>query len=285
MLGAEDAVTFPTYKEGEVSFPSDISLPPVFSSNGNYGLVASGDTLYHMELRHGRIHGKTPIAGEITAFETGSGSKIFAVYSNQLVSIEGFSVNKSVELVSEAEMITVCGNDPVVLSEDGSLSLFNSDLSLIGNHVPDSSKITCIQGFSDLVVLGYENGTVVSLAVPSFDIIASEKMNGSLIFLNKAGDDLLFSTEIWNEVAVCDPADLIIQVMFTFPEIPVYAASDSSLSCIYAVCPSTGIHVCMENGEIAWSTDEFGYSPLVSLSKDCETALVVWENKVALLLK
>ncbi|MCD6588470.1 MAG: hypothetical protein J7K88_07960, partial [Candidatus Fermentibacteraceae bacterium] len=53
VMGADEAVTFPTYVEGESSFPSVLNLAPVLS--GNYGLVASGDTLYYMELRHGRI--------------------------------------------------------------------------------------------------------------------------------------------------------------------------------------------------------------------------------------
>lgn len=287
MLGAEDAVTFPTYKEGEASFPSTVTVPPVFSGAGNYGLIASGDTLYHMELRHGRIHGKTAIDGEITGLGAGHDSKAFVVYSDRIVCIEGFAVTASRELPGVGEAITVCGNDPLVLLEDGSLALYSgTDLTLIDNYIPEDTGITCIQGFPGLISLGYEDGTIISLSISSFSEVAAEKVNGSLIFMAGAGNEnLIFSTDAWNEVAVCSPADLMIQVMFTFPETPISAASDSEVSCVYAVCPSAGIQVCLANGEIAWKSDEFGRSPFVILSEDCEQALVTNGNSVTLLLK
>lgn len=286
-LGAEDAVTFPTYKEGEASFPVSVNLPPVFSGNGNYGLIASGDTLYYMELRHGRIHGKTAVGGEITAIAAGTGLQTFIVHADKLIRLDGFSIAASCDLTGIGMDMTVCGNDPVVLMEDGSIALYSgTDLILTGNYIPESPGITCIQGFPGLVTLGYEDGRMISLSTPSFSEVAAEKVNGSLIFMAGAGqDNLIFSTDAWNEVAVCSPADLLIQIMFTFPETPTSAASDSLISCIYAVCPSAGIQVCLANGEIAWRTNEFGESPVVTLSNDCETALIAWENKVALLLR
>ncbi len=286
-LGAEDAVTFPTYNEGEASFPSSVSVPPVFSGDGNYGLVASGDTLYHMELRHARIHGKTAAGGEITALAVGTGLQTFAVYADQLLRIDGFAVTASCELTGLGVAMTVCGNNPVVLLEDGSLALYNgADLTLSGSHTPEIPGITCIQGFPGIVSTGYADGTMISLSLPSFSEIAVEKLNGSLIFMADAGqENLIFSTDAWNEVAVCSPADLVIQVMFTFPETPASAASDSEVSCVYAVCPSAGIQVCLANGEIAWRTNEFGGNPFIVLSDDCEQALVTTGNSVTLLLK
>ncbi|MCD4708905.1 MAG: hypothetical protein K8S62_14335 [Candidatus Sabulitectum sp.] len=286
-LGAEDAVTFPTYKEGEASFPTSIDVPPVFSGNGNYGLVASGDTLYHMELRHGRIHGKTFAGGTIKGLAVGTGSQAFAIYDDQLLRIDGFDVTSSCELTGIGVAMTVCGNDPVVLLDDGSLVLHDgTDLTFIGSYIPENPGMACIQGFPGIVVTGFSDGTMISLSLPSFSEIAAEKLNSSLIFMAGAGqENLIFSIDAWNEVAVCSPADLIIQVMFTFPETPLSAASDSELSCVYAVCPSAGIHVCLSNGEIAWRTDEFGGAPFVTLSDDCEIALVSEGNTVTLLLK
>ncbi len=287
IVGAEEAVTFPTYKAGEASFPAFVKISPVFSTDGNYGLIASGDTLYHMELRHGRIHGKTSAGGEITSLVTGSDTGIFLTSSNKLISIEGFSITNSTELSGTAEALTICGNNPVVLLDDGSISLYSAaDLSPLGTFTPEVGDITCMQGFRELLVLGYSDGKMLSVSVPSFSRIAIEDVNGNLLFMNRAGNEyLVFSTDAWNEVAVSSPEDLVIQSMYTFPETPISAAADSALSCIYAVCPSHGIQVCLANGEIGWRSTEFGSHSTVILSEDCEVALVAWEDKVSLLIK
>lgn len=287
VLGAEDSVTFPTYKEGEASFPSAVTLSPVFSGSGNYGLIASGDTLYHMELRHGRIHGKTAAGGQITAIEAGTGSLSFAVSGDQLLRIDGFEVTVSVTMPAEGIFISVCDDQPVVLLEDGSLVLYDcTDLSITAVHTLVNPEITCMEGFKGMVTAGYADGTMITFSIPSFAELASEKVNGSLIFMSGAGsDNLIFSTDEWNEVAVCSPFDLMIQIMFTFPETPSWAAADSEVSCVYAVCSSFGIQVCLENGEIAWKTNEYGENPLVVLADDCEHALIASGNSVTLLAK
>ena len=287
LTGAEDALQFPTFKEGESSFPSIITIVPEFSGNGNYGLVAVGDTLYHLELNHARIHGKTPVSGTITAIDAGSQSTSFALFENKLVRIEGFDIAASAELPGNGMAMSLCGSNPVVLMQDGSLVLHDgNDLSVISNHTPLNQGITSIQGFPGLLATGYSDGTMVSFSLPSFTEIASEKLNEPPLFFRDAGpDNLIFSCASWNEVALASPADLKIQVMFTFPETPLSATADSAASCIYAVCPASGIYVCLENGEIAWRTSEFGSSPMVRLSEDCQTALVAWEDKVTLLLR
>ena len=73
--------------------------------------------------------------------------------------------------------------------------------------------------------------------------------------------------------------------MFTFSETTASASSDSDMSCIYAVCPDAGIQVCMSNGEIAWRTRDFGRTPMVTVSGDCEQALVAEDRSVTLLLQ
>ena len=286
VLGAGEALVFPSYKEGETSFPSPVEVLPEFSGNGNYGLIASGDTLYHMELRHGRIHGKTAVDGEITALAVGSGSSSFLIHADTLVLLSGSDIAATCQLSGTGSAMTVCGTDPVVLLDDGSLQLYKgTDLSLIGSFTPEDPSVTCIQGFPGIVTIGYQNGTMLSLSIPSFSETASEKVNGSLMFFAGAGEKLIFACDAWNEVAVCLPQDLIIQEMFTFSEMPVSASSDPEISCIFAVCPSSGLQVCLANGEIAWRTGEFGKDLFVVLSDDCEKALVTEGNTVYLLLK
>ena len=287
VLGAEDSPDFPTYKEGEVTLPSDITVLPQFSFDGNYGLVASADTLYHLELRHGRIHGKTGLSGQILAFSPASNGYIYLITETKLVSIEGFSVINSVELPSNAITLTVCASDPVVALETGSILLFNgSDLALINTFDSPSEEIVFIEGFSNFLIAAFSDSTLRSYSIPNFDEVVSEKYNGTFLFLRAVNSDrLIFSTDFWNEVAVCSPLDLKITEMFTFPETPTIASADSDLSCIYAVCPSQGLQVCLANGEIAWRTEEFGLNPLVTVSPDCEAALVVTNRVVSLLLR
>lgn len=260
---------------------------PEFSGNGNYGLVAVGDTLYHLELNHGRIHGKTPAGGPITAIAAASDLTSFILTENELIRVEGFLIEATTTLSESASAMSLCGSNPVVLMHDGSLVLFDgNDLSAISNHTPVNHEITSIQGFPGILATGCMDGTMISFSLPDFKEIASEKLNESPLFLRDAGpENLIFSCSNWNEVALASPADLKIQVMFTFPETPVSATADSAVSCIYAVCPTAGINVCLENGEIAWKTSDFGLDPIVSLSKDCQAALVAWENKVTLLLR
>jgi hypothetical protein len=284
ITGAEEVLAFPTYVQGKASFPSNIIVAPVFF--GNYGLIASGDTLYHMELRHGRIHGKTPAGGPVTALAV-SGTAVFAMHDSEVFRLNGFEVSCSCTLPDSAKALTVCGNYTAVLLTDGSIALYNgSDLSSAGNYTPPGTAVTRLQGFPGALVLGYADGRILSVSIPSFSVLADKKLNGSLLFMNRAGDsNLLFSTDAWNETAVCSPSDLVIQVMFTFPETPVSAASDSVLSCVYAVCPSTGLQVCLKNGEIAWKTAEYGTGPLVVVSDDCEQVLVADGNSATLLVK
>ncbi len=287
VLGAESSPEFPTYKEGEVTLPVDVTVLPQFSFDGNYGLVASADTLYHLELRHGRIHGKTGFSGQILAFSPASNGYIYLITETKLISIEGFSVINSVELPSNAITLTVCGSDPLVVLETGSMLLFNgSNLSLINTFDPPAEGIVFIEGFSDFLIAAFSDGTLKSYSIPDFDEVISEKYNGSFLFLRTVNSDkLIFSTDEWNEVAVCSPLDLKITEMFTFPETPTIASADSDLSCIYAVCPSQGLQVCLANGEIAWRTKEFGLNPLVTVSPDCEAVLVVTNRVVSLLLR
>lgn len=285
ILGAEDSPEFPTYKEGEVTLPADVTVLPQFSIDGNYGLVASADTLYYFELKHGRVHGRTALSEEILSFLPASDGSIFIVTETKLSRVEGFSVKNSVELPSAALTLAVCGSDPVVLLETGSMLLFNgSDLSLVNTYDPSTERIVFIEGFSDLLIAAFSDGTLSSYSVPDFDELVSEEYNGSFLFLRAVNSErLIFSTDAWNEVAVCSPSDLKIIEMFTFSETPSIASSDSDLSCIYAACQ--GLQVCLSNGEVAWRTREFGLSPLVTLSSDCEVALVVSEKVVSLLLR
>ncbi len=287
VLGAESSPEFPTYKEGEVTLPADVTVLPQFSTDGNYGLVAAADTLYSLELRHGRVHGKTGLTENILAFAPALNGFVYLVTETNLVSIEGFSVVNSIELPSKAVTLTVCGSNPVVMLETGSIFLFNgSDLSLVNTFDPSAEEIVFIEGFSNCLIAAFSDSTLRSYSIPDFDEVISEKYNGVFLFLRTVNSDrLIFSTDFWNEVAVCSPLDLKITEMFTFPETPAIASADSDLSCIYAVCPSQGLQVCLANGEIAWRTKEFGLNPLVTVSSDCEAALVVTNRVVSLLLR
>jgi hypothetical protein len=287
VLGAGEDTGFPTYNQGEASFPCLLTIPPVFSGTGIYGIVAAGDTLYHIELRHGRVHGKTAFNEEISALAAGTGSQAFAVSGNSLFRVDGFNAVDSCLLSFPAIDMSMCGDNPAVLLADGSIALFSGEnLTLLGSCSPHSSGITCIQGFPEIVSAGCPDGTMLSFSVPSFSLLAEEKVNGSLVFMSNAGDEtLIFSTDAWNEVAACSPADLKVSIMFTFPETPISAAADSAMSCIYGVCPVEGIQVCTANGEIAWKSTEFGRNPSVVLSSDCELALVGWNSSVTILAK
>jgi len=287
LVGAEEAPRFPTYNQGEATFPCDVTIPPVFSGTMNYGIVAAGDTLYHFELRHGRIHGKTPIGAQITALASGAGSEAFVTCGNTLVRIDGFLAADSCVLPYPAADISMCGANPVLLLKDGSIALYShQDLSLLGSSPPSRSAISCIQGFPDMVSAGTTDGTLITYSVPSFSLLAEETFSGSVLFVNDGGDkSLIFSTDEWNEVALCSPADLKVSVMFTFPEAPIFASADSAVSCIYAACATAGIQVCSANGEIAWQTTEFGGYAFPVVSEDCEIALVSWGRNVTILVK
>lgn len=287
MMEAGEDLGFPDYLQASTSLPGEITIQPVFSTLGNYGIVASGDTLYHLELRHGRIHGKTDLGDQVAGLARNSSGDVFAVAGNRLCAIEGFEIIREVTLSSECIFLTACGNDPVLLMADGRLvRRSSSDLSAIEETIPDLSGITAIHGFPGYLSMAGENGTLVSLAVPGFKQAALETVNGNILFMNGAGSqNLLFSTDQWNEVAACNPADLQIQIMFTFPEAPVFAAADSSLSFVYGVSPSQGVCVCSASGEIQWRSSEFGADALASLADDCETALLTTGKRVDVMVK
>ena len=286
VMGAESSPEYPTYLEGELTLPFEVTVLPQFSSEGNYGLVACADTLYHLELRHGLVHGKTAFSEKIISFTHASNGLVYLITETKLVSVEGFSVTNSIDLPSNARALAVCGSNPVVLFETGSLSLYSgSDFSLTNTFDPPI-EVVFIEGFSNLVTAAFSDGSIVSYSIPDFTLLASENYNGSFQFFRKANSDrLIFSTDEWNEVAVCSPLDLKIIEMFTFAEAPSIASADSLISCIYAVCPSVGLQVCLSNGEVAWRTKEFGLNPIVTVSSDCEEALIVNGNVVSLLLR
>lgn len=286
-MGAEEGLEFPNYVQASVTLPGEITVPPVFSMNENYAVVAVADTLYHMELRHGRIHGRTGLPGSITALAGGSGNPIFAVAGENLCRIEGFEIAAQTPLLSQCTALTVCGTDPLLLMNDGSLVLRNAvDLSQSAQGTPELENIFFIQGFSGMVSISSQGGIITTLSVPGFDMIAENAHNGQILFLQRAGAGyLLFSTDEWNEIAVCYPEDLKIQSMFTFPAAPVQAAADSTVSFIYAVCPGSGIQVCRNSGEIAWRSTGYGSDAVIILADNCETLLISSGSKLEILVK
>ena len=287
MMEAEESAGFPDYTQASNELPEKIQVQPVFSELGNYGIVASGDTLYHLELRHGRVHGRTDLGGEITGLSRSVSGEVFAVTGNRLCVLQDFEIAREADLSSECSILTICGSDPVLLMADGRLVRRNSsDLSVVEETTPEIAGIEAIQGFPGLLCISGENGAMVTLSVPGFKETASETVNGTVNFMSSAGqENLLCSTSQWNEVAVCNPSDLKIQVMFTFPETPVFAAADSSLSFVYAVCPSSGISVCSASGEIKWRSAEYDEGAFIQLADDLETALLTSGNRVDILVK
>ncbi|PIE51280.1 hypothetical protein CSA37_12065 [Candidatus Fermentibacteria bacterium] len=287
MTGAEEVLSFPTYIQATRQFPLEITVPPVLSGAGNYGLVASGDTLYHMELRHGRIHHRTGFDGPVTGLAPGGGKNIFVAGGNTVYLVQGADIVMFEQMNSDILFLTACGDNPVVYLADSSICLLShADLSVTAAATTDISSVCAFCGFSSWLCIGGEDGSMESRSVPSLDLKCSEKVNGLLQFMTGAGENnLLFSSERWNEVAVCSPQDLRISVMFTFPVTPCYAYADSTLSFVFAVLPDNGIEVCSASGEIKWRGKGYGSDSFVTLADDLETALISSGNRVDILLR
>lgn len=284
-LEAGEALEFPNYVQASVTLPGDIALQPVFSQAQNYAVTPCADTLYHLELRHGRIHGRTGLPGTITGLARGTGSAVFAVAGGYLCRIDGFELTVSAALPGECSALGVCGNQPVLLMDDGTLVLRDpDDLSETAHGTPGIPDIGMIQGFPGLVTAA-SYGELETLSVPSFERTASNTVNGSVTFLGTTGrGKLLFSCDTWNEAASCSPEDLVIEKMFTFPKAPTDAAADSSVTYVFGVIPGSGVQVCRESGEIAWRSPGYPDGSMVVLSEDCETAVIVYGSSLDILV-
>ncbi len=286
LMGAEEGLDFPNYLQASRTLPGEVTVPPVFSLEGNYGIAASGDTLYHMELRHGRVHGKTPVGGTVIGLSPGSGGSLFAVTQDMLLRIEGFSVAAEAVLPGTCAGFTVCGPHPVLILENGVMLVYNGeDLSIAGEASPDISGMEDLRGFPGMVCVSSDGGKVTTLSIPEMTVLVENSFESPVLFMAAAGSSLLLSTESWNEVAVCSPQDLRITSMFTFPVAPVHAAANPSLSYVYGVCPGSGVQVCLESGEIAWRSAGYGSQSLVALSEDGEAAMISSGNRVDILIK
>ncbi len=287
VTGAEEVLNFPTYIQATRQFPFEIKVPPVFSGAGNYGLVASGDTLYHLELRHGRIHHRTGFDGPVTGLAPGGGKNIFVAGGNTVYLVQGADIVMSEQMNSDILFLTACGDNPVVFLSDGSICLLSSEnLSVTASAFTDISSVCTFCGFSSWLCIGGEDGSMETRSVPSLELKCSETVNGPVQFMTGAGEDnLLFSSEQWNEVAVCSPQDLRISIMFTFPVTPCYAYADSALSFVFAVLPENGIEVCSSSGEIKWRSKGYGGDSFVTLADDLETAMISSGNSLDILLQ
>lgn len=286
LMGAEEGLDFPNYLQASRTLPGEITVPPVFSVEGNYGIAASGDTLYHMELRHGRVHGKTPAGETIEGLATGSDGALFVLTRERLLRVEGFSVSAETVLPGPGAVLTMSGTHPVILMENGSILVYSgADLSMIQEASPPLKDMEFLQGFPGMVCVSSDGGRVTTLSVPDMKVLVENSFESPLLFMTAAGSNLLLSTENWNEIAVCSPQELRITVMYTFPEAPVHAAAAPSLSYVFGVCPDEGVNVCLESGEIAWRSRNYGAESLVSLSGDGEAAMISSGNRLDILIR
>jgi len=285
MTEAEEALEFPNYVQASVSLPGEINVKPVFSLAQNYSVAAVDDSLYHMELRHGRIHGRTGLPGTVTALARGNGGSYFAVAGDHLCRIDGFELSAAVPLSQQCIALSVCGDNPILLMEDGTLALHDSsDLSPMAQEMPELSDIEFIQGYSGMVCIA-SRGNMETISVPDFRKTAESTVGGNIVFLQRAGtENLIFSCDSWNEAASCSPEDLVIEKMFTFPVAPSDAAADSSVAYIYGVVPGSGVQVCRESGEIAWRSQSYEDGSMVVLSDDCETAVITSGSRLDILI-
>ena len=284
---AGETLEFPNFVQATVTLPGEIGVRPFFSQAGNYAVVAVGDTLYHMEMRHGRVHGTTAMPGEVSGMAGGDGGPLFAATGGTLCRIQGFEVAETVSLPCQCLAVTDCGGDPLLLMEDGTLVLRSGeDLSTIAQYEPGLDEVLMVKGFPGMVCVASPLGVLTTFSIPDFNRVAENVLNGEITFLENSGDrTLLLSTDTWNEVGCCSPGDLVLQDMFTFPTAPVRAAADSSASFVFAVCPGSGIQVCRKSGEIAWRSDSYPEGAWVSLSSDCETALIAFGNELDILIR
>ena len=286
MMESGEALEFPNYVEASVTLPGDIAVKPVFSLAQNYAIAAVGDSLYHMELRHGRVHGKTGLPGTITGLARGNSGSIFAVAGDHLCRIEGFDLAADIQLSQQCTALSICGDNPILLMEDGTLILHNSgDLSPQAQGTSELSDIRFIQGFNGMVCIASSKGNMETLSVPEFAKTAESTVGGNVMFLERAGKGtILFSCDSWNEAACCSIDDLVIDKMFTFPVAPTDAAADSSVAYIYCAVPGSGVQVCRESGEIAWKSSAYEDGSMVVLSDDCETAVIASGNRLDILI-
>jgi len=287
LFEAEEAFEFPNYVQASLVLPGTLTVEPVFSQYQNYCIAAVEDTLYHLELHHGRIHGKTALPGTVSSMAISTDGFLFAAAGESLCAVKGFDVIASAGLPAGFSDLTVCGNDPLLLMDDGTMELLNPvDLSVSASGVWESEDIVFIQGFSGMISIAASSGTLATLSLPGFSTVAETHLEGSVTFLDKAGsDNLLFSCSSWNEAASCSPSDLKVEKMFTFPAAPVEAAADSSVSFIYCTVPGNGIMVCRENGDIAWKASDYGSDAMAILSSDGETAVLTGGNRLNILIR
>jgi hypothetical protein len=286
LTGTEEGLEFPSYVQASALLPAPITAAPVFSSGGNYALAAAGDTLYHMELVHGRTHGKTAMGDVVTHLVSSSSGVVFAVSGQRLCRIEGFEIAVQVQLPLDCTDLSVCGVNPVLLMADGSIVLRSAtDLSVLEEVMPAMEGITFIEGFSEMLCSASQGGVITTFSIPGFTETARNTLSGSVSFLSSSGSSLLFGSDQWNEVAVCSPADLIILEMFTFSETPVAAFSAGSLTVVYAVLPNKGVQVCRRNGDIPWISSDYGPETLIEIADNLETALFARGSRLDILVR
>lgn len=288
LVEAGEALEFPNYLQATATLPGNVTEGPVIAGPlDNYAVAAVGDSVYHIEMRHGRIHGRTGLSAPVTDLSAGPGGCVFALAGAELFRIDSFEVTAEVQLNGGSQILTTCGGAPLLVMEDGSIQLRDpDDLSLMeqGGSLPEQP--VAASGFQGMVSVGYGNGTMETYSVPGFTRIARAEQGGEILFLEgTAGGKLLFSCSDWNEMASCSPEDLEIEAMFTFPEAPVDAAADSSLTFAFAVVPGNGVQVCRPSGEIAWRSGDYADDAGLALAPDRETALISTGSRIDILVR
>ncbi len=285
LFEAEEALEFPNYVQAEAALPGEVIVKPVFNSLQNYGIAAVEDTLYHMELRHGRVHGRTGLPGAVAFLGSGNGA-LFAVTGGIICRVDGFQLTSSAELREEPVAFTVCGGSPLVVYGNGLMELIDpNDLTVIRQGTVPGGNVVMAAGFPGIVVTASSEGLLSAVVLDDMSLAASDSPGGEILSLNASGDSLLlFSCSSWNELAACSPWDLAVDIMFTFPSAPTDAAAQSDLAYVFASVPGSGVQVCRASGEVAWRS---GYADgaMVVLSEDCETAMISRGDRIHILVK
>ena len=288
---------FPSKPDAVVSF-QDIGDPIICKcmSGSGIALVAAGSSLAVLDLQSGASPSVLEMGIEIDdVADTDAAGMAWVLAGSILQSVDysAPSLGTSVDLGSPGSYAAVSGTAGLAMVAMANDSLLSVDLSTGEASAVDGLMLRGCQGLAfggadRLLAALAVDGAIVAYDTGDWSEVGRVSVPGDVIDLFPGPSGYVCaivngSNELW----FIRTSDCKLYKMVTFPETPVSAASMPQGDFAFAACPSTGVMVVAENGQVEFRSADLGLPVSIDITPDGERAVLCSpdEGKVYILVK
>lgn len=281
-----DPVDGPDYPaEWAASYPLDSLGTPVacaYSSDGGLAAVAAGGSVLVIDPGSEASWLLFTVEDSLVDVDfLPDGSEVVAVSKDSLYHAVPGTPGQPGRLclpAGAAMVAPLAGRAVCVIFEDGALSVLEGPgwtVPPVVSTPADTALAACTARSGGAVLIG-DGDSLLSVDPSTGSALASAALSGDCRDLFVGGVGRICAVcEGSNEIWVMDDTDLGIELLVTFPSVPVSGAVTPDGGWYYAACPGYGLVISSSAGSQDYTTEGYGVPCDIAVSPGGETALVL----------